>query len=455
MKRDCAYLLYLLLAFFCVLLLNVFCLEIYDGLCYAFIKDAGGVRRCKSILDVFNQQYYCYFVSNGRVVVHGIVAAFTGWRLYFLFDFLNTVVWFIFVGLMLKAGEIQILSAHNFTVGFAVVFAFCWYAEATCRDAAFALNYLWPMTLTIAVLLYWGRLKRIRFLPLLFMYGWTQECSVLPAACALVGNELYVCVMQRKLPTVRTVLAILSVLAGAAFLTMGPASRGRAGLALSVSLGHKIVIMCKGLAILCCSLWPIILLCALFYVLICNRSRIQEFFQEHLIWLIFTAASFALFLLNSNAGVFRIAFPFLSGATIILIRNAALFGRFKRFEFGLIVYSLVFMVGATFVQYELARDNLEMIRRYVADSKGETYREERMRFPFYFSTDTPRFWPTHYQAIQNEFSPGKPIVVLTKKEWHARHNKDCVASSARYQFIPRSMRAFFGIFNELHYDPKE
>lgn len=91
---------------------NLFCPDDHDTLSYAFAgqnSTFATTYRVASLADIVRQQWYDYLnpPGNGRVIVHGITAFFSGFRLWTLFDVLNTLVWGLFTYLILREGGLR------------------------------------------------------------------------------------------------------------------------------------------------------------------------------------------------------------------------------------------------------------------------------------------------------------------------------------------------------------
>ena len=146
-----------------VLLMNIYCPEGHDGLTYAFggqVTPPGECPRVASLMDIVRQQIreYCTPGWSGRVFVHGLTAVFAGFRLYTLFDILNTGMWFLFTFLILKSGQLRLRSPSVLLYGTLAVYWFLWHSETCSTNAAFAINYLWTATATLAMMFLWHKL---------------------------------------------------------------------------------------------------------------------------------------------------------------------------------------------------------------------------------------------------------------------------------------------------------
>ena len=133
-----------------VCLINFFALPWGDELFYAF----GGMTQCvqvepeatypriATLADIVRQQYVDYTNGvNGRVWLHAIVAFFSGFKLYWLFDILNSAMWFLLGWLLLREGHIQKGSLWNYLFVLSASWWFLWYADTCSMCSAFAVNY--------------------------------------------------------------------------------------------------------------------------------------------------------------------------------------------------------------------------------------------------------------------------------------------------------------------------
>ena len=431
---------YIVMAFIAILVLNWFCIECYDGLCYAFsVDDSGQLYRNASLLDIIKQQYHCYFTpgSNGRVFVHGIVAIISSLGLHHVFDVLNTFVWFGFVyWVVFKAGGVKYKTLGDFSLSLAVVSVFCWYAQATCKDIAFSVNYLWSLFFAMIVLTQWDNLKSIKWCPLLFIFGWTQEVSVLPTLFSIFMMEVLRLMRGEKLKF-STVTALLSMTSGAFFLVMGPASAGRANSVLSCGMLAKVIGTLKSVALISISLWPVILVGALCYVIYANRSQLKFFYIDNERWIWFTIGACGLCFMTCDKLCPRLFFPLFTGALILVIRNRCVFPRVEGLKTFLKIYALVFMFGAAYMQYKLGTDVLDAIDRYRNSTDGVTYLRARSPSIFMFSVDTPFWGKVHYDAIRAECGHDKNLVLLTQSAYNARSNKTNETTEERESCLPQ------------------
>ena len=150
-------------------------------------------RKVSSWSDIWQTQVKHYMRVNGRALIHTTEQAFTGHNV--LFCTINTIMFFIFVGLIIyyvapsgrRDNYFLWLSVIMILIlGFPLKSMLWVYINAS-------LNYLWPAVLAMAVLISWeriitGQLKR-RYIPfivlLALVFGWTNELFVVPIAGAM------------------------------------------------------------------------------------------------------------------------------------------------------------------------------------------------------------------------------------------------------------------------------
>lgn len=189
----------------CVFVMNVWCVPSQDELAYAFTGMAKPiiepVKRISSFSDVVTQQLRDYTTSggNGRVLLHGLVAMFAGFRLYTLFDALNTVMWFLLVWLVLREGRSSERGGRIFVMGATVCWWTLWYAETCSTNAAYAVNYLWTAVATVAMMALW-RHPRGWLVPLALMVRLVkaQADVVLYPTVVVLGVALVWIVWRRR-----------------------------------------------------------------------------------------------------------------------------------------------------------------------------------------------------------------------------------------------------------------
>ncbi len=143
----------------------LFCIPYQDELAYAYksgmrTNDNTQLERIASLSDIVKQQYADYkSAGNGRLLIHGILAFFSAFRLNVVFRILSTCIWFLFTYLILKASKLHVANIKTFLLGALIVYWFLWHSETTCRDASYTINYLWMATWTLVGMWLWRHLN--------------------------------------------------------------------------------------------------------------------------------------------------------------------------------------------------------------------------------------------------------------------------------------------------------
>lgn len=393
----------------CVLALNLFNLPAHDGLAYAFFKG----ERIASLGDVVRQQVAAYHDSNGRVFVHGVVACFAGFRLYLLFDLVNTAVWFLLVWLLLREGWVR-RGAWGFLLGGAVVWWFFWYAQSCAINAAFAVNYLWVATATLAAMMAWRR-ARWWMLPLFFLYGWSQETYVLPMLAALAGGVCIRSLAGRRLAvTAPQAVAWALMAVGAAFLCLGPGSLGRADATMGIGVGGLFEAVVRGVGGAILSVWPAVLAGGVLWVAWRNHRALGELLLRAPEWWCYLAASFVLFCLICHNGLERLLGPMLLAALVLVLRERAAFAwvgpRSRRCFIGVVLVGMALSAGW---QAWFAHNVMRMLRLYRADPQGVTYYAALPSGPLHYATDRGVYSRFHRDFFRLDAGREEGPIVLT------------------------------------------
>ncbi len=368
-----------------ILLMNVYCVPAFDELMYAF----EGIRtpmnadvpspRVASLMDIVRQQMadYHHPGANGRVWIHSVVACFAAFKLYLLFDILNTAMWFVLVWLVLREGRLPLRAdGKTFLYGTVALWWLLWMAETCCCNAAFAVNYLWVATATVAVMMLWRRLTHWWMLPLFFFYGWSQEGFVLPMLAALAGSTVVRSLVERRCRlTFRQGLAWLLMLGGACFLCFAPSTRGRAGQQIDFGdIGAFIASSLHAQATIFLFLGSLFLAGGLGWVLWRKRGQLHELAMAHLEWWLFLLAAYALFSLLAGQGVMglRIAMPALLAGCILLFRHAQYFVFPKAWSVSLLALGMAWFMGGVALQVSAGAEVMQMLRLYREHPSGVT-----------------------------------------------------------------------------------
>lgn len=415
--------LWMLVALLClVFILNIFSPPSHDGLSYAFLGQStpysGSVPRVASLMDIFAQQYGDYFRlgGNGRVLVHGIVACFAGFKLYALFDFVNTVVFLLLVIGVLREGKVSWKNSKSLLFGFAFVWWFIWYANTCSMNAAFAVNYLWMACLTCYMMSLWQKLNRWWQVPFFFLYGWSQECFVLPMIATCAAQAMLTVAFTRKVTVhFRKLVAWFCMCGGAALLCLGPASLGRASKYFDKSLLEASLEFLRLNFNFVLLVFPAILLLAVLFIVIKKRHTFIR--TPHLLspWWLYLFFSYGLYCaINENAT--RLILPMLLGAIICVIQERDLI--YKAFPALVRVKPLfvggvsLWMAVAAAHQVVYGLELKRALRGYVADEQGITTHTLYASPLWYYSTQQTMYYTLwHWTLFRLEFEkPCAPSV---------------------------------------------
>lgn len=418
--RNAKWIVILAVSAICVVAINVFSIPAHDELSYAFggqsTPSTVFCPRVSSLMDIVRQQQNDYVHANGRVFVHGIVAFFAGFRLYYLFDVLNSCIWFAFVFLILKEAHAKI-NIRNFVYGSLVVFMVWWYNETVSMNAAFAVNYLWMACASIAIMRLWRKLSNWWWLPVGFLYGWGQETFSVPMIAALGGGLIFKSIKERKYVASRYQTAFLvAMLLGVTGMFFSPGNHARASGSLNVSLAQLAILVAKWFIGLALSIWPFVILILLLLTLWNVRRHIFEIIYKDLEWWLFFGASFAISILACQHGLYRICSGWLMAGLILIGRNRDVDYIESKPVCLVAKFSFVWLLVAAMLQVSYGLSNINMLRIYDTDPQGITYRK----------IIPPTFWnnicsvgmfghPFHLELFRQEYRKERGPVILSKK----------------------------------------
>lgn len=430
----------------CVLLCNLFCIPAHDELSYAFAGQntpkVGECARVASVGDIVRQQIrdYCQG-TNGRVFVHGVVALFAGFRLYWLFDVCNTAMWMLLVYLVLREGGVCVRKAWSAFLGAMAVWWFLWYAEPCSMNAAFAVNYLWTAAATVGMMALWRRARQWWLIPIAFVYGWGQEAFALPMVAALAGGTLIRSIAERRLTaTAQQMLAWGAMVAGVCLLCFGPAAASRAGGTLGDG-GAVLALACvRGWVGLALYSWPAVLLLAVAWVAWRNREGLPAMVLRAPEWWCYLFAAAGLFCLTCEHGVIRLAMPMLLAAMVLALRERAAFrwvGVRARKAF--LAVSVAWMVGVAAWQVALGCNQLRMLRAYRQDPQGVTAFAALPTGPLHYSVARGAYTAWHWSLFQREFGLAVPPTVLSPWLYEALYKRPV-------RFFETAEEIFPGVF---------
>lgn len=197
--------------------LSTFRMPAYDELCYKFIfdetefEDLSSIREVEDLSDVMESQVFHYLHVNGRMPVHVAVQTFLNVGSPVVFGILNALVYLCFI--ILTARFVRNGYRCNPVLWLGVVLAVQYMFPSSGETGSgpwysvtFALNYLWPGALTMAVLTvheylntHWRNEFRICLgcAILGLAAGWSNEAFAVPMAGGLF---LYQAFVVRNMP---------------------------------------------------------------------------------------------------------------------------------------------------------------------------------------------------------------------------------------------------------------
>ncbi len=241
MKRieDKGYILLILIVtgvfFYC---LNSFVPYYDDDLWYAFrYIPQETLSPLHDMADVLVSQYHHYLGENGRALVHIILQSLMGCLPDWAFDVLNTLVFLLFVLLIVRYTLSSRCCKEPLSYLLVVVAVFMLLPD---RDylfywAAGALNYLWTSVAALLFLLLWRDLRQggkvtSHYVPLWvlvsFLCAFTHEAIALPVGAVLLGWML---LHYRRIGNNRLTYCALAFGLGCAMLLFAPPAFVKAG----------------------------------------------------------------------------------------------------------------------------------------------------------------------------------------------------------------------------------
>ena len=397
----------------CVFLMNLFCVPAHDELAYA---SKGGwwsdviLDRINSFSDIIYQQKGEYLGGGAaRVWLLGTVAFFAGFKLYLLFDILNTLVWFALLWLVLREGMQRRVSLGTYVFGAAVLWWLLWYAEACSMNASYSINYLWMAVATLVMMAAWRKGRAWWLIPLAFFFGWSNETFALPMIVALASGAVVRGVWERRFPLTRgQCLAWAAMVTGACFMCFAPAASARSGRLLGEDFLNRLVAGQLSMA-----LYPWIALVALALVILLFRRKTWNALPRDVEWWIFVAAGYGLYSLAQEEGSMHMLYSALVGGSVLLVRHFRDVTWPRSVRLSVISFTLIWMLGATITQVQVGQDIKQMLEVYKADPQGVTYRPARNVFPFLFSVDIGPNTPDNYDRFAWECEGKVPMTILS------------------------------------------
>lgn len=412
--RNLTWLAMLLTMIACVLMMNYYCVPAQDEVAYATIGAIWSdepIGRVSSFADIVRQQIGEYQGGGaGRIWLHSIVAFFSGFRLYAVFDVLNGLMWFVLIWAILREGLQRKVTFCSYLLGASLLWWVLWYAETCSMNAAYSVNYLWMAVATIAMMALWRKEACAWWLPVVaFFFGWSNETFSLPMIVALAGGAVVRSVWERHFPLTRwQSIAWVTMVAGACFMCFAPAASARSGRLLGEGFLNRLVTGQLSMA-----LYPWIALVALALVILLFRRKTWKVLPRDVEWWIFVAAGYGLYSLAQEEGSMRMLYSALVGGSVLLVRHLRDISWPRGIRLGVVGFTLIWMLGATISQVQIGLDIKQMLEVYKDDLQGVTYRPVRNVFPFLFSVDIGPNTSDNYDRFAWECEGKVPMTVLS------------------------------------------
>lgn len=286
--------------------LNYLTPEFRDDYSYKFIFGEIPVDPChrpfiKTFKDIFVSQYNHYFIANGRSIVHCFVQLFTGILGKNVFNIANTIVFLIFICVMVRLNT-QITSFKIFFTCCIIFLLFPIFKE-TALWMTGSINYLWSSTLICIFIFLIEKYKReilsikhvLYGIPCILI-GWTHEGITLPLSISLI---IYIILNYKSVYKQATFPLIIGFIIGTCLCTFAPGTMNRAsenGKVMDILIISEFIQrICSGF-ILCLQLKALNTLLCTFIILLCMKRIsflwIKAFYRKNFI--IFNALFFSL-----------------------------------------------------------------------------------------------------------------------------------------------------------------
>lgn len=370
--------------FVCLLAFNYFSRPAHDELAYCFMglhtPFEGFVPRANSLIQLLRQAYSGYFNDmSGRVFVHFLVGCFSGFGLHIFFDFCNAGMFLLFVWMLASEGRVTNLTPGKFLSVFAFAFLFVWSGVTCVRDDAFCINYLWMFSGVIAMMRLWSSVHNWWWMPVFFVFGWSQETFTLPFLFASFSASCIRLITHRKTENFRyQVAAIVVMSAGACFLCFSPSALNRAStMCARNDLISLFVGFMKNWMALFFDIWPAVIFVLLFLIVWSVRRDSWLFYFDSLEWWLFCVGGFGMYTLLGRNG-FHIAASTILACAILVLRYRSRLPMLLRGWWKVVqCFALLWFLYAMFFQIVSGRELQEMLDRYKNDAQGITYRKCR------------------------------------------------------------------------------
>lgn len=385
-------------------------------------------KKISSFSDILQTQILHYKLVNGRSIVHSIEQAFTNHEL--LFSIVNTMVFILFVSLIMVFSTRGTNNRNNYLLWLIAILSLILlfpYQQSLWISVNYGLNYLWPATLTVLILILWDKIEteslpskwNIPMVLIALLFGWTHEGFVVGVAGGLF---FYYCFNFKKFRGQALMLCIpLWLSATVMVFSPGNLSRffGSGGGSLFIKLANGIdnvvhlwVFMIMMIGIIC-------------LLLSGRKQRIKEFVKNNSRIFLVLVIGFVFSLIANTAPYSHALVELLSLIIIIRYLSGLKLTVNRLYVTASVLLTLLF-VGQ---QVVLASDNIKVYketRDFLENYKNSDYNAYLYRPVEISSTSVPYirllngergFFLKTYDAVY--FNRSKPVYLLSEDDYKA------------------------------------
>ena len=361
-----------LVVFFVFLFLNICTPEALDDYIYKFRFIDGGasmMHPIRNIVDIYLSQNNHYFVVNGRFIVHFIVQLFSGLIGKAFFDLVNSLVFIVFIAMLVKLIKIRVKSLDFALIAIASLillptFGYCFLWESG------AVNYLWSSCAALLFLYIVDKWKdrsitaKYCLMGVLgILLGWTHEGISFPLALSAVCYILFV--NKQKVRSAAFPI-IVFFLIGSLLCTFAPGTMSRGGFNSSLTV----------MAIVSKVLNGFVLLCKLksfgFFVLLliyCAIRKIRIRMMDGINPIVIGGILFSLgVVFAAGFSAARAAFGLELCCLIMSLKILSEIGVSKAIRYTFLSFGLLFFISLTAYSY----GNMKVSQRLLSDVKTTT-----------------------------------------------------------------------------------
>lgn len=372
-------------------------------------------RKVSSWGDIWQTQVKHYMLVNGRALVHTVEQAFTGHMM--AFTIINTCVFLLFVWLIVcyvaprdKRGNFLLWLAVY--ISLLVLFP---YQESLWISVNYGLNYLWPATMAVAVLILWDKILagevpagyNIPIAVLAFVFGWTHEAFVVGVGG---GMFIYYCCNFSRFRGQILVLAIPMWISAAIMLfSPGNISRffgdsGDTGTTMFLRIGNGIGYVIESIPLM------MMILGSLLLTVVGKRRELGLFIKTNS--RLFTVMTVALlFSVALNTRIHSLSCANLIALLIVFRYLCSIKWYYSRLS---VILTLIIAICFMGQQIILAKDTIEhyrlqhyLIKDYISNNDGlihySTSEIAPTSYPFIRTWDKPLYEVIYLMAYNSVY----------------------------------------------------